>query len=242
MAETRELLLDEVDRMSRLVEDLILLAKTERPGFLSPEPVDAAALTEAVLAKAAGLGERAGRSTRRRVTVAVDPQRITQALLQLAHNAVKHTGAGDVVAFGSVLDGDSVLWWVRDTGPGVAPADRDRIFERFGRGGEADERDRRLRSRPGHRGGHRARPRRCRRLDDDYRDGAPSWCRSPRPPARTTRPHPDPGAYVARILIVEDEARIAGFIAKGLRAEGHTTTVAVDGRAGLDEALSGITT
>jgi DNA-binding response OmpR family regulator len=44
---------------------------------------------------------------------------------------------------------------------------------------------------------------------------------------------------VARILIVEDEARIAAFLAKGLRAEGHTTTVATDGRAGLDEAMSG---
>lgn len=44
---------------------------------------------------------------------------------------------------------------------------------------------------------------------------------------------------MARILIVEDEARIAAFVSKGLRAEGHTTTVATDGRAGLDEALSG---
>lgn len=44
---------------------------------------------------------------------------------------------------------------------------------------------------------------------------------------------------MARILIVEDEARIASFIAKGLRAEGHTPTVASDGPTGLDEGLSG---
>jgi DNA-binding response OmpR family regulator len=44
---------------------------------------------------------------------------------------------------------------------------------------------------------------------------------------------------VARILIVEDETRIAAFVAKGLRAEGHTTTVAADGQTGLDEAMSG---
>jgi DNA-binding response OmpR family regulator len=44
---------------------------------------------------------------------------------------------------------------------------------------------------------------------------------------------------VARILIVEDEARIASFLAKGLRADGHQTTVVDDGRRGLDEALSG---
>ncbi len=44
---------------------------------------------------------------------------------------------------------------------------------------------------------------------------------------------------MARILIVEDEARIASFVAKGLRAEGHTATVAGDGHLGLDHALSG---
>jgi DNA-binding response OmpR family regulator len=45
---------------------------------------------------------------------------------------------------------------------------------------------------------------------------------------------------VARILIVEDEQRIASFIAKGLKAEGHQSTVVGDGHAGLDEALSGL--
>lgn len=44
---------------------------------------------------------------------------------------------------------------------------------------------------------------------------------------------------MARILIVEDEQRIASFVAKGLRAEGHQTTVAGDGATGLDHALSG---
>ena len=45
---------------------------------------------------------------------------------------------------------------------------------------------------------------------------------------------------MARILIVEDEERIAAFVAKGLTAEGHLVTAVADGRAGLDEALSGI--
>ncbi len=44
---------------------------------------------------------------------------------------------------------------------------------------------------------------------------------------------------MARILIVEDEAKISSFIAKGLRADGHQTTVCGDGRSGLDDALSG---
>jgi DNA-binding response OmpR family regulator len=44
---------------------------------------------------------------------------------------------------------------------------------------------------------------------------------------------------VARILIVEDEQRIASFVSKGLRADGHVTTCVADGRDGLDHALSG---
>jgi DNA-binding response OmpR family regulator len=43
---------------------------------------------------------------------------------------------------------------------------------------------------------------------------------------------------MARILIVEDEERIASFIAKGLKAEGHATTEVADGQTGLDHALS----
>lgn len=140
--ETRTLLLEEVDRMARLVDDLILLAKTERPGFLTLAQVDAAELTEAVAAKAAGLGDRVwsvdGVAD---VTVPADQQRITQALLQLAHNAVKYTAPGDDVALGSVREGDAVLFWVRDTGPGVAPKDRARIFERFGRAHGAEDRN-----------------------------------------------------------------------------------------------------
>src|SRR5690606_8741333 len=44
---------------------------------------------------------------------------------------------------------------------------------------------------------------------------------------------------MSRILVVEDEERIASFIAKGLRAEGFTPTVVADGVTGLDYALSG---
>lgn len=44
---------------------------------------------------------------------------------------------------------------------------------------------------------------------------------------------------MASILIVEDEQRIAAFVAKGLKAEGHQTTIAGDGPTGLDHALSG---
>jgi signal transduction histidine kinase len=134
IAETRDLLLDEVDRMSRLVGELILLAKSDRPDFVTTRPVDLTGLTVDALAKARGLGDRTWTlDETASVTVAVDEQRLTQALLQLCDNAVKHTHPGEEIALGSSYDGVAARVWVRDTGPGVAPEHREQIFERFGR-------------------------------------------------------------------------------------------------------------
>jgi two-component system OmpR family sensor kinase len=134
IAETRELLLDETDRMSRLVGDLLLLAKSDRPDFLRLRPVDLQQLTADLVAKACGLGDREwtfdGSADAK---VLADEQRLTQAVLQLADNAVKHTRDGAAVAIGSSYDGSAFRMWVRDTGPGVPPEDRAHIFERFGR-------------------------------------------------------------------------------------------------------------
>jgi two-component system OmpR family sensor kinase len=63
----------------------------------------------------------------------LDEQRVTQALLQLADNAVKHTDPGAVVAIGSSLEHGEVRLWVRDTGDGIPPEDREAVVERFGR-------------------------------------------------------------------------------------------------------------
>jgi two-component system OmpR family sensor kinase len=133
-AETRELLLDETDRMSRLVGDLILLAKSRRPDFLVVDEVDLETLTQSVLAKATALGDRDWQlDETAHGEVVLDEQRVTQALLQLADNAVKHTDAGAVVAIGSSLEDGTVRLWVRDTGDGIPAEDRESVVERFGR-------------------------------------------------------------------------------------------------------------
>ncbi len=134
VAETRALLLDEVDRMSRLVGDMSLLAKSIRPDFLSVAEVDVDQLTRAALAKASGLADRTWvLDASATVKIPGDSQRLTQALLQLADNAVKHTDPGAEIAIGSATDGDRLRLWVRDGGDGVDPADQELIFERFGR-------------------------------------------------------------------------------------------------------------
>ncbi|MGL5810911.1 MAG: sensor histidine kinase [Nocardioides sp.] len=132
--ETKELLLEEIDRMSRLVNDLMMLAKARRPDFLALAPSDLDRLTRALLAKGRGLGERGWQlDGTGDGAVVLDTQRITQAVLQLVDNAVKHTDPGDVIAVGSAVTDVGCRIWVRDSGDGVPEADRQRIFERFGR-------------------------------------------------------------------------------------------------------------
>ena len=130
-----ELVLDEVKRMGRMVDDLILLAKSNEPDFLQLEPVDVGALTNELHAKASALGPRAWRidSAGRGIIVA-DRQRLTQAVVQLAQNAVEHTDTGAEIALGSDVSPGGARFWVRDTGSGIASEDRERIFERFERG------------------------------------------------------------------------------------------------------------
>ncbi len=134
-AQTRALVLDELDRMNRIVDDLIVLAKAGRPDFLRIGDVDLADLTIEVTAKARALGNR--RWSIDQVadrTMLADGQRLTQALMQLAANAVDATTDGAEIAIGSAVHDGRVLLWVRDTGTGIQPEDRQRIFQRFERG------------------------------------------------------------------------------------------------------------
>ncbi|MFH9762287.1 sensor histidine kinase [Streptomyces anulatus] len=136
--QTRALLFDELDRMRRIVEDLLLLARAERPDFLSLGRTGLTDLVVDTAAKAQALGRRHWTVAEvADVSVELDEQRVTQALMQLAANAVSHTGEGDVIEIGSRLWRGRVLLWVADSGPGVAQEDRERIFQCFYQGGTA---------------------------------------------------------------------------------------------------------
>jgi two-component system OmpR family sensor kinase len=130
--ETLELVADELDRMGRLVNDLLLLARANRPDFLEPQTIDLDDLTRELFTKASALAERDWRlAAVASGRIVADRQRLTQALMNLSQNAVAHTHQGDAVELGSALAGGSVRLWVRDTGPGVPEHEQARIFERF---------------------------------------------------------------------------------------------------------------
>ncbi len=136
---TREIVLDELSRMSRLVDDLLTLARSDGPDFVVTAPVDIVILVDDVLVKMVAMAPRAWRlDAVAEGTVALDRERVTQALLELAVNAIRHTGTDDVIAVGSALEwSNEQAWvriWVRDTGSGLDPEDEGRVFQRFERG------------------------------------------------------------------------------------------------------------
>ncbi|HVL64647.1 MAG TPA: ATP-binding protein [Actinomycetota bacterium] len=133
--ETIALVLDELDRMNRIVDELLVLAKAEQQDFLRSEVVDLEALTNEVLSKAQALADRRWRlESTGTGRIVGDRQRLTQALMQLAQNASQHTSEGDVILLGSSLEHGVARLWVTDTGPGIDPDDHERIFQRFARG------------------------------------------------------------------------------------------------------------
>lgn len=132
---TIALVLDELDRMGREVSDLLVLARAEQPDFLRPAPLEVAEFLDGLGDRVRALGPRDWRVVRPRPLVVVaDPDRLTQAVMNLATNAVRHTPDGAVIELGAAREGEAVRLWVRDEGTGIAPSDRDRIFERFVRG------------------------------------------------------------------------------------------------------------
>jgi two-component system, OmpR family, sensor kinase len=134
--QTLRLVLEELDRMQRIVDDLLLLAKREQPDFLRLETVDVERLTDGLHAKVAALAPRKWVvESRARGVVVADRQRMTQAIVQLADNAARVTQEGDEIRLGSTISGAEARFWVSDRGPGIPVAEQRRIFERFRRGG-----------------------------------------------------------------------------------------------------------
>lgn len=139
--DTVALVTDELDRMNRMVDDLLVLARAEQPDFLQLSQVDVAAMMSGVHVKATALGARDWRLGEvAAVTVVGDPQRLTQAMMQLVQNAVQFTEEGDRIELSARVQGGRLLLTVSDTGSGIAPADQERIFARVGRGDQGRRR------------------------------------------------------------------------------------------------------
>lgn len=130
----RAIALEELDRMGGLVSDVLTLAKASQPDFLQRRRTELALLTDSVLTKAKALGDRPWAMSRvADADALIDPERITQAWLQLAANAVKYSEPGSPIQIGSRVSLGEAYLWVADRGTGIAPEELDVIRSRFGR-------------------------------------------------------------------------------------------------------------
>jgi heavy metal sensor kinase len=133
--------LEEVDRLSGLVEDLLFLARTDAGAYPPPsDPVDLAQVVGDAQPALEALAARGG--TRLEIGAAPAPARGSAPLLfrvvfNLVDNAITHGGAGARAEVSTGTDGDRAVLEVCDDGPGIPAASRAHVFDRFHRGDPA---------------------------------------------------------------------------------------------------------
>ena len=137
-AEYREALTvvaQQTSRLSRLVDDMFILARADGGGYpIKPCDVDFDAIVEDTVSEFRAAAQAKRIELRASVTPA--PMRGDEALLRrmfanLLGNALTYTPAAGVVDVTLVRDSDALVLRLRDTGPGIDPANRERVFERF---------------------------------------------------------------------------------------------------------------
>lgn len=130
----RDIGLSELDRMTRLLGDIDLLASVEADGFTMGE-VDLTVLTDRVADLVGAIGGHPWSVEQTAAgIIRGDADRLVQAWVQLADNAAKYTPAGSAISIGSARHAAGAQLWVRDHGPGIPAAMRHRVFRRFDRG------------------------------------------------------------------------------------------------------------
>jgi len=132
-------LLNDTRALARLVEDLRTLANAESGELrLQKEPTDLSLLIHDAVRMSSP--EAQARQVVVRVEdadlpiVEIDPLRIREVLTNLLSNAIRHTGSGEVVTISAGARDDRVTISVQDAGPGMAPEEVQKIFDRFYKG------------------------------------------------------------------------------------------------------------
>jgi signal transduction histidine kinase len=129
-----EVVVGELTRLRRLGERLLVIAASEDPDFLRPEPVALDRFTMDVIRRWRPTADRQWQlGPLDAVTIGADRERLGLAVDALLENAVRHTGDGDTIQLSVLVNGPDlpVRMIVTDTGQGIAPSELEHIFDRF---------------------------------------------------------------------------------------------------------------
>jgi signal transduction histidine kinase len=126
----------QTDRLTRLVEDVMLLARLEAREFtLRPETIDVPAhlggIVDTYRARAYEIGVNLEFASSGSAMANIDPDRLDQVCSNLIENALRYTPEHGTVTVDVDVDQGFVRLVVGDTGPGIEPADADRVFDRL---------------------------------------------------------------------------------------------------------------
>ncbi len=138
---------EEILRLTRMVSDMESLERLESGAALEPRVVDVGGLVERLvgthepLFREGGIALSFTREEEGATTARVDPDRLSQAVVNLLSNARRYTPAGGTVRVAVDGDDESVTVSVSDTGIGISTEDQKRIFERFYRADASRSRD-----------------------------------------------------------------------------------------------------
>ncbi|MED5618315.1 PAS domain-containing protein [Ideonella sp. BN130291] len=247
---TRDVIDRQVRQMTRLVDDLLDVARITRGRIeLRIERVDAAAIVQGAVEAARPFIDASGHTLEVQLPhdtlwLDADPTRLTQVLLNLLNNAAKYTPRGGHIRVSAGCEDAQAVLRVRDTGIGLAPEHLPTVFEMFSQVAPALERSQ---------GGLGIGLALARGLVELHRgsieahsagagQGSEFVVRLPLPagaaePGASIAPGPGGQAPVLRVLVVDDNRDAAESLAMILELTGHEVALAHDGPTALDLAL-----
>jgi signal transduction histidine kinase/CheY-like chemotaxis protein len=238
-----------------LINDVLDLSKVEAGRIdLVREPVDIGSAVAEAVASVRTLADRKRLYiglTSQQLVIDVDRGRLRQVLYNLLSNAIKFTPELGTITLDTWREGDVVRIAVRDTGPGIAAADRAAVFDEFTQVGDLAMRQEgsglglalskrlvtahggtiELESEPGNGSCFTV----VLPVTDEPRAGTPTM------PTRSEARTPVPGMPAGTsddVLIIEDDPSAVRLLRTYLEADGYTVRAASDGEAGLDDARS----
>jgi signal transduction histidine kinase len=132
------LVLEQMTRIEALVDDLLALARLDEGPAPVREPIDVATFLDRLAATDPGWGVVVGALPAGRISG--DPEQLSRAIGNLLANARRYAGPEGRVELGAEADAGVLVVHVDDDGPGIAVAERERVFDRFHRSGSARDR------------------------------------------------------------------------------------------------------